>query len=77
MFLLLLCFQGDVVSVDEAEDLQAAILEGGNSLHAPLFLDQQVLNHTQALAYAPEVGASLLQMLSTHQPEVGKVRSVI
>lgn len=47
------------------EGLRDALLTSSSNMHAPLFLDEQVLHHTQALAYDSEVGASLLQMLST------------
>lgn len=60
--------------MEDAQALRTAIVEGGSSLHAPVFVDEQVLSHTQA--YAPEVGASLLQMLSSRVPwKAGKVRA--
>lgn len=58
------CMQGSPVSLDDAEALREVLLAGSSNLHAPLFLDEQVLHHTQALRYEPEVGANLLQMLS-------------
>ncbi|WIA11311.1 hypothetical protein OEZ85_011434 [Tetradesmus obliquus] len=56
---------GASVALEDVEGLRDALLTSSSNMHAPLFLDEQVLHHTQALAYDSEVGASLLQMLST------------
>jgi hypothetical protein len=59
--------QGLPVLPEEAADARAAMLvaaaDGAGGLHAPLYLGEQVLLHTAALSYHPEVGASLLQSL--------------
>jgi hypothetical protein len=57
--------QGGPVALEDVEGLRDALLSSSSNMHAPLFLDEQVLQHTQALAYDSEVGASLLQMLSS------------
>jgi hypothetical protein len=59
------CLQGGPVALEDVEGLRDALLSSSSNMHAPLFLDEQVLQHTQALAYDSEVGASLLQMLSS------------
>eukprot|EP00775_Hariotina_reticulata_P014118 gene14118-14247_t len=62
--------QGAHVSLGEVDELRVALVQSTTTnLHAPLYLDEQVLHHTQALSYEPEVGASLLQMLSVCQWE--------
>jgi hypothetical protein len=59
------CLQGAPVALEDVEGLRDVLLSSSSNMHAPLFLDEQVLHHTQALAYDSEVGASLLQMLSS------------
>jgi hypothetical protein len=59
------CLQGGPVALEDVEGLRDALLSSSSNMHAPLFLDEQVLQHTQALAYDSEVGANLLQMLSS------------
>ena len=59
-------FQGMPVTMEDAEELRAAIIGANNDMAQPLFLKEQLLESTRASGMEPEVGASLLQMLSQH-----------
>jgi hypothetical protein len=68
-----LFFQGLPVTMEDAEELRAAIIGANNDMAQPLFLKEQLLESTRVNGMEPEVGASLLQMLSQHN-DAGGVR---
>jgi hypothetical protein len=57
--------QGLPVTAEDAEELRDAIVGANNDLREPLFLSEQLMVTTRANKLEPEVGASLLQMLSS------------